>query len=87
MWHDFGHGISAGAGVAFSAQRQDVDAATFATINAEDYTVVRLYGAWQVNPRMTIKARLENLLNEKYEQVNGYPQLGFGVFAGVEMKL
>jgi vitamin B12 transporter len=87
LWHDFGRGFSAGAGLAFAAQRQDVDAATFATINAEDYTVVRLYGAWQVSPRMTLKARLENLLNEKYEQVNGYPQLGFGAFAGVEVKL
>ena len=64
----------------------DVDAATFATIHGEDYTVVRVYGAWQATPRLAVKARLENLLNEKYEEVNGYPQLGFGVFAGVEWK-
>ena len=87
VWHDFGHGFSAGTGLAFAAQRQDVDALTFATINAEDYTVVRLYGAWQASPRLTFKARFENLLNEKYEQVNGYPELGFGFFAGVEVKL
>jgi len=86
LWHDFGHGFSAGTGLAFEAQRQDVDAATFATINAEDYTVVRLYGAYQVTPRVTLKARVENLLNEKYEEVNGYPQLGFGAFASVEWK-
>ncbi len=87
VWHDFGRGFSAGVGLAFAAQREDVDAATFATINAEDYTVVRIYGAWQASPRVTLKARIENLLNEKYEQVNGYPQLGFGFFAGVEVKL
>ncbi len=87
LWHDFGRGFSAGAGLAFAAQREDVDAATFTTINAEDYTVVRIYGAWQVGPRLTLKARIENLLNEKYEEVNGYPQLGLGVFAGVEVKL
>ncbi len=87
LWHDFGRGFSAGAGLAFAAQRQDVDAQTFATINAPDFTVVRIYGAWQVNPRLTLKARIENLLNEKYEQVNGYPQLGFGAFAGIEVKL
>ncbi len=85
-WHDFGDGFSAGAGLAFAADRMDVDAATFATIRAEDYTVVRVYGAWQVNPRLAVKARLENLLDEKYEEVNGYPQLGFGAFAGVEWK-
>ena len=87
VWHEFGHGFSAGTGLAFAAQRQDVDALTFATIKAEDYTVVRLYGAWQASPRVTLKARIENLLNEKYEQVNGYPELGFGFFAGVEVKL
>ena len=87
VWRDFGHGFSAGGGLAFAANRQDVDAATFATIKAEDYTVVRIYGAWQANPRVTVKARIENLLDEKYEQVNGYPQLGIGAFASVEWKL
>ena len=86
LWHDFGRGFSAGTGLVFAAQREDVDAATFATIHAEDYTVVRLYGAWQLNPQVTLKVRLENLLNEKYEEVNGYPQLGRGVFARVEVK-
>jgi vitamin B12 transporter len=33
-----------------------------------------------------VKARLENLLDEKYEEVNGYPALGFGAFGGVEWK-
>jgi vitamin B12 transporter len=86
LWHDFGHGFSAGAGLAFEAQREDVDAATFATINAEDYTVTRVYAAWQVSSRVTIKARIENLLDEKYEEVNGYPQTGLGAFGGLEWK-
>ncbi len=86
MWHDFGRGFSAGAGVAFAADRRDVHAATFATIDAEDYTVVRVYGAWQVNPRLAVKARVENLLDEAYAEVHGYPQLGVGAFAGVEWK-
>ena len=87
VWHDFGRGFSAGTGLAFAAQRQDVDAQTFATINAKDYTVVRIYGAWQMSPRLMLKARIENLLDRKYEEVNGYPQLGFGAFAGIEVKL
>jgi vitamin B12 transporter len=86
VWHEFGSGISLGTGVAYVADRQDVDAVTFATIEAKDYTVVRLYGAWQATQRLAVKVRLENLLDKKYEQVNGYPQLGFGAFAGVEWK-
>ena len=85
-WHDFGHGVSVGAGLMAAAGRQDVDAQTYATINAEDYTVARLYAAWQVNDRLTLKARIENLLDERYEPVNGYPALGRGVFLGAECK-
>ncbi|MBX3738069.1 MAG: TonB-dependent receptor [Candidatus Didemnitutus sp.] len=86
LWRDFGGGFSVGAGVAFAAQREDVHAATFATIDAEDYTVARLYAAWQATNTLTVKARVENLLNEHYEEVHGYPQPGAGVFAGLEWR-
>jgi hypothetical protein len=33
-----------------------------------------------------VKTRFENLLNEHYEEVNGYSALGFGAFGGVEWK-
>ena len=85
-WHDFGSGISAGAGATFAAHRRDVNARTFAQIDQEDYTVTRIYGAWQVTKRLAIKARLENFLDENYEPVNGYPAPGFGAFGGVEWR-
>lgn len=85
-WHDFGRGVSAGAGVTFAAHRRDVNAKTFAQIDAEDYTVARLYAAWQATPRLALKVRVENLLDERYEEVNGYPALGRGAFAGAEWK-
>lgn len=86
VWRDFGGGFSGGAGAAFAAQREDVHAATFGRIDGEDYAVVRLYGAWQVSPAVALKARVENLLNESYEEVHGFPQPGVGFFAGVEWK-
>lgn len=85
-WRDFGGGISAGAGASFAANRRDVNARTFAQIDQEDFSVTRVYAAWQVNRRLTIKVRLENLLDESYEEVSGYPALGFGAFGGVEWK-
>ncbi|MBS0664767.1 MAG: TonB-dependent receptor [Verrucomicrobia bacterium] len=84
--HTFPAGFSAGAGVVAVAGRQDVDAATYLTINAEDYTVVRAYAAWQANERLAVKLRLENLLNEKYEPVNGYPATGFAAYGSVEWR-
>lgn len=85
-WHDFGGGFSAGAGVTVAAGKEDVDAMTYSTINAEDFTVARLYVAWQANERLTVKARVENLLDEKYEAVNGYPSPGLAAYGGVEWK-
>ncbi|WP_414664457.1 TonB-dependent receptor plug domain-containing protein [Horticoccus sp. 23ND18S-11] len=82
--HDFGRGVTGGIGASFVAQREDVHARTFRTVDGEDYSVVRVYGAWRIAPRLTLKARLENLLDESFEEVNGYPALGRGGFAGVE---
>lgn len=86
LLHDFSHGISAGVGVLHVADRQDVDAATFATIDAPNYTVARLFAAWQVNDRLAVKARIENLFDKDYEPVNGYPATGLGAFGSVEWK-
>ena len=78
--------FSIGAGVAYAADRRDIDASTFATIDGENYTVARLYGSYELRPNLTLKVRLENLLNEKYESVNGYPAPGFGAFGGIEWR-
>ena len=66
------------------AQRDDVDAQTFRRVDGENYAVARVYAAWQATPRLALKARLENALDERYEEVNGYPALGRAIFAGVE---
>jgi vitamin B12 transporter len=87
LWRDFGQGWSAGAGVQVVAGRQDVDAQSFLTVEDPDYAVARLYGEWRASPRLAFRVRLENLLNEKYQPVNGYPALGFGALGQVEWKL
>lgn len=87
LWRDFGGGLSAGAGVRMVADRQDVDALTYLTVNDPNYTVARVYGEWRVSPTLAFKARIENALNERYQPVNGYPAPGFGAFGSVEWKL
>ena len=82
----FAQGIAAGVGVRTVTQREDIHARTFRRIDGEDFTVVRLHVAWQVNEHLTLKARVENLLDEHYEEVHGFPQLGTGVFCGTEWK-
>lgn len=86
VWQAIGEHWSVGAGAALVANRRDVDAATFETITAEDYTVVRLYADYKVTEALHVKARIENLLDEKYEEVNGYPGLGLGAYGSVTWK-
>ena len=86
VWHDFGSGVSAGMGLKEVDHRADINAQTFATVEDPDYTLVRVYAAWQVTKSLALKARIENALDKRYEEVNGYPALGFGAFAGAEWK-
>ncbi len=87
LWRDFGGGWSAGAGVQVVAGVQDVDALTYLTVNDPDYAVARIYAEWRATPRLRLKARVENLLNKKYQPVNGYPALPAGAYGAVEWKL
>ena len=56
------------------------------TTEIEDYTTARLYASYSVNKNLLLKARIENALNEKYEESYGYPALPFRVFGGIEYK-
>jgi vitamin B12 transporter len=75
-----------GLGVSAVAQREDVDARTYRVVDGEDYVVARLHAAWRASASITVRVRCENLLNERYEDVNGYPALGRGVFASIERR-
>jgi len=84
VWRDFGSGFDLGVGLGFVADRRDVDAQTFATIDADDYLVARIYGSWQANESLRLRARVENALDADYEAVHGFPQPGIGAYVGVE---
>ncbi len=84
VWRAWGGGFSAGAGLAATGQREDVHARTFRTIDGEDYVVVRLYAEQRLASGWSLRARLENALNERYEEVHGYPAIGRGVFFALE---
>jgi vitamin B12 transporter len=88
VWNDFGGGFSAGAGATFAADSEDIDSSSpfGARTEGEDYVVARIYAAWAVNERLTLKARVENLFDEDYAVVNGFPSLGLGAFAGAEWR-
>jgi len=86
LGHDFGNGLNVGVGARWVAARQDTDAQTFATINAEDFSTIRVYVSYAVSEQLTLRLRVENALDERYEAVHGYPSLGTGTFFGIDWK-
>jgi vitamin B12 transporter len=87
LWRDFGGGWSAGAGVQVVAGREDIDAQTYLTVNDPDYAVARIYAEWRASGRLSLKVRVENLLDKKFQPVNGYPALGAGAYGELDWKL
>lgn len=49
-----------------------------------DYTTVRAFTSWEAMEGLTLRLRAENLFDEEYEEVLGYPALPRGVFGSVE---
>jgi vitamin B12 transporter len=52
----------------------------------EDYAVVNLMAEYEVNPHFSIFGRIENLGNEQYSEVFGFPALGRGAYGGFKVR-
>lgn len=49
------------------------------------YQKLDLYGSYQVSKRLSVYSAISNLLNQKYQEVYGYPALPFTVRAGMRI--
>jgi vitamin B12 transporter len=52
----------------------------------EDYSFVNVAAEYQVNPHLSLFARVDNLTNEHYAEVFGFPALGRAAFGGVKLR-
>lgn len=77
---------SAGMEVAVVGPRDDLDINTFARVQLASYTLVRLVGAWRVSGNLTLRARIENLLDTDYESVSGYNTAPRTVIVGLNLR-
>jgi vitamin B12 transporter len=82
--HDLTERLTVGGGVTWGMDREDVDAATFLTVDAPDYVVARFYGRYAVSDAFGLRLRVENAFDKNYEAVNGYPSLGVAVYGGID---
>ncbi|MCH7697136.1 MAG: TonB-dependent receptor [Proteobacteria bacterium] len=56
-------------------------------VKLASFTLVSLTGSYQMNQNISLYGRIENLLDEEYEEVFGFQTPGIGVFAGVRFAL
>lgn len=78
--------LTLGGGLLFVGQREDTHALTYAKVDMPDYTLLRIYGRYELNERVAFTARVENLTDKQYEPIHGYPALGRAYYGGMEVK-
>ena len=52
----------------------------------EDYSFVNIAAEYEVNPHLLIFGRIENLTNEHYSEVFGFPALGRAAYGGLKVR-
>ncbi len=77
----------ANLGVDVHGSQRDTDFSSFSTVTLPAYTLVRLAGSYDIGGGVTLTARIENALNQHYEEVVGYRTQGFGAFAGLKAQI
>lgn len=73
--------------VLYVGERLDLDPVSFATVTAGDYLVVNLSGSVRVGGPVELFARVDNLLDEEYQEVLGFNAPGLGAYAGLRIGL
>lgn len=52
----------------------------------DGFTVANLNGAWAVNDRVSLTARIENLTDTHYQQLRGYGEAGRSAYVGIRLR-
>lgn len=73
--------------VVWVGERPDVDAVTFARIEQPGFVTASLSLAVPLGGGVRLRARVDNLADEAYEEVNGYPALGRRIILGADFAL
>ncbi len=71
-------------GANYESSRADIDPITFANTRTASYFVVNLATSYQVTDHAQLTLRIDNALNEHYQEVNGYQEPDFSIFGGVK---
>ena len=74
-------------GLRIVGRRDNTDFSTFPStrVTLDRYEVVNLAASYRLLPALQLSARVDNLLNKKYEEVLGFGTAGIAGYAGVTL--
>ena len=78
---------SFGGDLVHTGKRPDIDGITFASTIVEASTVLNLHASARMTPKLTLRARVDNASNQKYELVSAYRTPGRTLFLGFDYRL
>jgi vitamin B12 transporter len=72
----------------FVNAREEINPINFGgpNIDIEDYAVVNFAAEYEISPRFSIFGRIDNLTDEQYSEVFGFPALGRAVYGGIRLR-
>ncbi len=85
-WKVFGGPIKLNLGVSYTGESYDSDFGTGMRTQVDPWTLVRFGAAWQISDTFEIYGRVENLLDERYEEVIGYLGAPRALYLGVRFR-
>jgi vitamin B12 transporter len=84
--HAFDHGrANVNLGINYNGRQEDTDFGTGMRVTLDNYTLVKLVGSYAVTPAVTVYGRVENLLDQSYEQVFSQRSPGIAAYAGLKV--
>lgn len=85
-WRIGGGPVKLNLGVTYNGDTYDTDFDTFQRVRLDPYTLVRFGAAWQVTDQVEVYGRVENLLDEKYQDVIAFNAAPQAAYVGVRFR-
>lgn len=85
-WRIGGGPVQLNLGVTYNGEMQDTDFSTFMRAGVDAYTLVRFGASWQVSDTIEVYGRVENLLDENYQEMIGMRGAPQAAYVGIRFR-
>ena len=82
-WRSGDDRVGAHVTARYNGDQLDTDFASFQTVRLPDFTLVTLGADYRLTPALQLYGRIENLLDQDYQEVFGFREPGRAAYAGV----